>query len=250
MVTALGVVVVFGLFKAPEQNTAVPSTNTDEVAAIRTLVTEFGTKLQMVSLLASTEARTAAMQEHYSAYVAPELLTEWYPEGSEALGRYTSSPWPERIEVVEVVPTAGAYRVEANIIEVAAGQNAQKEAAAVQPVTLALEKRGGQWMIVKMEKGAYAELPQRRTIVGFWECLPHKDQTGPQTEECAFGIAVDQSDGHYAIDTRLMSTLAPDYPMGTKVRISGVVTPATHLSSEQKYDIDGIISATEIEEVE
>ena len=98
-------------------------------------------------------------------------------------------------------------------------------------------------------KDDYSELPQRMTVTGFWECLPHKDRTGPQTMECAFGIAIDQSDGHYAIDTSLMSTYPVDYPTGTHVRVEGIVTPANQLSSVQKYDIDGIIRATSIQKL-
>lgn len=243
------------IFKTPAADNG--SASNAEDTEIRALVTGFGTKMQMVSLLASTAERQAAMQEHYSAYVAPELLAEWYPEGAEgALGRYSSSPWPERIEIVSVVPRASgkafeSYQVEGNVIEVTNEQaGAGKEAAAVYPVSLTVEKRGGGWLITRSIKGAYSALPQRQTVVGFWECLPHKDTSGPQTMECAFGIAIDQSDGHYAVNTSLMSTYPVDFPTGTKVRVSGVVTPATHLSSVQKYDIDGIIMATTIEKVE
>jgi hypothetical protein len=94
-----------------------------------------------------------------------------------------------------------------------------------------------------------AQPPQNQTIVGYWECLPHKNTTGPQTMECAFGIAVDQSDGHFGIDTSLMSTYPVDFPTGTRVRVTGVVTPVNQLSSVQKYDIDGIIRATVIEKI-
>jgi hypothetical protein len=63
------------------------------------------------------------------------------------------------------------------------------------------------------------------------------------------GIAVDQSDGHYAIDTRLMAMSPVDFPTGTKVRVTGIVTPADQLNSIPKYDIDGIIRATTIEKI-
>ncbi len=234
------------------EDAAVPggSVSNAEDAAIRTRMAEFGRQLQKVSLLSSTADRKAAMDAAYGAYVAPELLAAWYPEGAEALGRHSSSPWPESLDVVEVRPVGGNYVVEANVIEVANDVDGAKTPAAVYPITLSLEKRGGEWMIVKMEKGSYSQLPQRQSIVGFWECLPHKDSSGPQTLECAFGIAVDQSDGHFAVDTRLMSTYPVDFPTGTKVRVTGVVTPASHLSSPQKYDIDGIISATTIEKVQ
>jgi hypothetical protein len=247
----VSVLVVAGVWYAythPLPATPSVSSNAEE-SAVRNVVTEFGAKLQMVPLLASTTARKAAMESQYGPYVTPELIAAWAPEGSEALGRYASSPWPEKIDIVEVRPEGKNFVVEGNVIEVVPSGATSTEAAAVYPITLTLEQRSGQWLITSAVKGAYSELPQRRTIIGYWECLPHKDTTGPQTLECAFGIAVDQSDGHYAIDTRLMATYPVDFPTGTKVRVTGVVTPANQLSSIQKYDIDGIISATTIEKI-
>lgn len=236
-------------YAASRPSSPTTSVSNAEDTAVRQVVTAFGSKLQEVPLLAPTSIRTAAMDATYSAYVAPELLALWYPEGAVALGRSTSSPWPDRIDVVEVKFKSDTEAVaEGNVIELA-NADTGTQVAAVYPVTLTIEKRDGNWLITGMEKGAYSELPQRRSIVGFWECLPPKDRTGPQTMECAFGIAVDQSDGHYAVNTSLMSTYPIDFPTGTKVRVTGVVTPANQLSSLQKYDIDGVISATEIEKL-
>lgn len=228
----------------------------DDGSAARALVTEFGTKLKMVSLLAPQDELRAAMEANYGAYVAPELLAQWVNDPTMALGRQTSSPWPERIDVVSVeqIGEGAVYRVEANIIEVAMDVTQMGSVAvpaAVQPVTLALEERGGALKIVKVEWGAYSELPQRRSVVGYWECLPHKPGA-PQTEECLTAIAVDQSDGHIAVDLTLMSRSPVEYDPGTKVRVEGVFTPATHLSSDhwQQYIMDGIISATTIEKVQ
>ncbi len=248
---------IIGILVAISQYSIVPVENTEptpsvvsnmEDMVIRALVAEFGTKLQEVPLLASTTARTAAMNASYSKYVAPELLAKWYPEGADALGRQTSSPWPDHIDVIEVRPLGQNFVVEANIIEVALSQEGRVPAA-VLPVRLTLEKRGDRWLIIKAEKGSYGQLPQRREIVGFWECLPVKNPNQPHTLECAFGIAVDKSDGHYAVNTSLMSTYPVDFPTGTKVKVTGVVTPVEALSSIQKYDIDGIISATSIEKI-
>jgi hypothetical protein len=88
--------------------------------------------------------------------------------------------------------------------------------------------------------------PERVSVVGYFECLPHKDTTGPQTAECAFGIAIDQSDGHYGINTSLMSTYPVDFKAGTKVRVTGTVMPPEPAS---KYDTDGTIWATTIEKL-
>lgn len=229
-------------------NSSSSSSNTND-SAIRAVVTEFGTNLKDVSLLAPDTDRKAAMKAAYSSYVASELLAEWYKPNSDALGRSTSSPWPEKIDVVSVTPHGDTYTVEGNVIEVTSTEQQEGKAAAVYPVTLELQNREGHWLIIKVSKGAYSELPQQRTIIGYWECLPHANHSGPQTTECAFGIAEDQSDGHYAIDTRLMSTYPVDFPTGTKVQVTGVVTPANQLNSIQKYDIDGIISATSIQKI-
>lgn len=93
------------------------------------------------------------------------------------------------------------------------------------------------------------DVPQQVTVTGIWECLPHKNKTGPQTLECALGIAIDQSDGHYAIDTQFMARYPVDYPTGTHVRVIGILTPVEQMSSIHKYDIDGVLSATTIEKI-
>jgi hypothetical protein len=93
-------------------------------------------------------------------------------------------------------------------------------------------------------KDSQQEPPERVSVVGYFECLPHKDRSGLQTMECAFGVAIDQSDGHYAINTALMSTYPIDYPTGAKVRVTGNLVPPEPTS---KYDTDGTIWATTIE---
>lgn len=118
-------------------------------AAISAMVGEFGGKLQKVSLLASTTEVSAAMQAYYAPYLSPELLAAWQADPSHALGRQTSSPWPDRIEVSSIEPIAGSgsYQVEANIIEVANGAANTTSVAAVTPVSLTVEKLSGSWVI-------------------------------------------------------------------------------------------------------
>lgn len=215
-----------------------------ESDAIRALVSAFGGAMKEVSL--SDPNREASMRAAYGAYVAPELLAQW-ATGSDAPGRSVSSPWPERINIVDIVHTGGNYVVHGNVIEAASTPSATSAPVAVYPLTLTLEKRGESWMIVAAEKGAYSELPHEQAVIGLWECLPHIQKSGPQTTECAFGIAIERSDGHMAVDTSRLSDKPVDYPIGTKVRVTGIVTPANQLSSPQKYDIDAIISATRIE---
>lgn len=244
-----GLIVIAGIaWFADSRPIATDVVSNQDDSTIRTMVTEFGTKLQLVSLMSPTAS--ADMSAHYSAYLAPELLAAWQQDPSQALGRRTSSPWPERVEIVEVVSTGGPYVVNANILE-SANDGTGTQPFAVQPVTLTVENRNSAWVITHVEKGSYSQLPQRQTVVGYWECLPKKGP-GPHTMECAFGIALDQSDGHMAVNTMLMSQMPVEYAVGTKVRIEGVVTPANQLSAAQwqSYDIDGIISATSIQIVE
>lgn len=252
-VVALIVLVALGVYgystyKPADQSGTVSSGNQ---GAVEQTVTGFGAKLQTVSLLAP-DAGTQ-IQTQYGAYVAPELLAKWEANPTSALGRTTSSPWPEKISIVSITPRASgkafeSYQIEANVVEVVSAPTstgAATEAAGVYPLSLTVEKRGEAWLITNVTVGAYSELPQRMTITGIWECLPYKGD-GPHTMECAFGIAKDQSDGHYAVDTSLMSTYPVDYPTGAHIKIEGIVTPVDQLSSVQKYDIDGIIRATSI----
>lgn len=254
-VIALVVLVALGTYGyttyKPENYPLTPdgsvSSNPDD-AAIRLRIEQFGGLMRNISLLSPDAA--AQIQAQYAMYATPELVGQWVANPSEAPGRKTSSPWPDHINVVSVVPKASgaafqSYQVEVNVVEVTSAQGGTA-AAGVYPVSVGVEKRNGQWMITSWTPGAYSELPQQVTIDGIWECLPHKDKTGPQTMECAFGLAKDQSDGHYAISTALMSQYPVDYATGTHVRVTGVLTPANQLSSIQKYDIDGIIQATSI----
>lgn len=152
------VVLAIGAFYLSARVSQAPLSD-EEDTTIRAMVTEFGTKLQMVPLLAPTAQRKAAMELYYAPYVALELLAAWAPEASvTALGRYSSSPWPERIEIVsvqKVSPTT--YQVEGNVIEVATYASSTP-VAAVYPVGLTIKKEGPNYRITAARKGAYAVL--------------------------------------------------------------------------------------------
>lgn len=88
--------------------------------------------------------------------------------------------------------------------------------------------------------------PYRARLSGEFVCLPHKNQAGPQTGECAFGLkATDGS--HYAVDFNLMSQTVPQFAVGDQFTASGVVTPIERLSADhwRTYDIVGIFSVTD-----
>jgi hypothetical protein len=225
---------------------------TEEDAEVRAFVMEFGAKLQMVSVLAPEAELKAALESYYGPYVSPSLLRDLASAGPDAIGRQTSSPYPERIEIAEVRKTAPrSYVVEGTVVEIA-GTASSTEVVGTYSVTLTLERREGKLLIIKIKKGPYSEIPHRQTVLGTWECLPHKDTSGPQTTECALGIFSKEDNKHYALNLSLMSRAPVDYRTGTTLRVSGILVPIEQLSTEQwqKYDIAGIISATTIDEVE
>jgi hypothetical protein len=88
--------------------------------------------------------------------------------------------------------------------------------------------------------------PQRMTLTGKQVCLPHKDTSGPQTLECAFGMQADNG-FYYALDFGLMSQTPPEVLNGERFRASGVFTPIEMLSSDhmRKYDIVGVFTVTD-----
>lgn len=126
--------------------------------AVRTTVTSFGRALRNVSLLAPDVAAQIAAQ--YGPYAAPDLVAGWQANPEHAPGRQTSSPWPERIDIVSVTPAGGGYQVTGNVVEVTNGSNNTLEPAATYPVALMLEQQSdGRWVITSFSKGAYAPLP-------------------------------------------------------------------------------------------
>jgi hypothetical protein len=250
-------VVVFGLWLFLPKGTMEEKVKDNDVvsnkddSAIRAKVSEFGTKLQNVSLLAPSATLQTHIKEDYGNYITPELQARWGLNPSQALGRNVSSPWPERIDIVSVTKqTDTSYIVEGNVIEVANGSGGIEYRASY-PVTLTVIKRGNDWLINEATKGDYSKVSERLTIKGVWECLPHKNTSGPQTMECAFGIKEDETGKHYAINTQLMSTYPVDYPSDTHVEVQGVLTRANTLNSDmwQRYPIEGILSATSIKKL-
>lgn len=89
------------------------------------------------------------------------------------------------------------------------------------------------------------------TIRGTVICLPHKDTSGPQTMECAYGIKSDAG-GNYALDLSAAPQSAQDVPMNTHLSMTGLVTPVDALNTDrwQKYDIKGILQVKSYEELD
>lgn len=91
-----------------------------------------------------------------------------------------------------------------------------------------------------------SDTPQRVTLEGEYVCLPHKETSGPQTLECAFGLKTDEG-SFYALDLNLLSAIPPAFRAGERLRANGILTPIERLSTDQwrKYNVQGIFSITD-----
>lgn len=223
---------------------------TDDSAKPAELVVEFGTHMKNVSLLAPPDVVGKAMDEEYGPYALPDTLAKWKADPESAPGRLTSSPWPDHIEISTSTPTGDGYRVDGVVVEMTSETAASGGRTSSYPVAVSLVKRSGKWKIASFERVAptlpAASMPATPTI-GTYVCLPHKDQTAPQTMECAFGVRTD-SGAHYALD---FTTFASDTGMtlatGERIQVTGALTPLSAIPANDHvriYDIKGVIRVT------
>lgn len=136
---------------APIQTTrepAAPTTPPTETAGIEDVVRAFGSKLQLVSLLAPASAVEQSMRQHYAPFVAPSLLEKWIKDPASAPGRRVSSPWPDRIEI-QSVTRQGADRavVDGEIVEITSDSS---DSGTRIPVRLTMEHNAAGWQIVEL----------------------------------------------------------------------------------------------------
>jgi hypothetical protein len=120
--------------------------------AIAELIRDFGSKLKHVSLLAPEKIVKDSIQENYGEYVSPALLAQWKNDLQNVPGRVASSPWPERIDIVDTNKLSDyRYRIEADIIKMTSVEMAKGGEAGRRSITLEVEKIENQWLIVKYE---------------------------------------------------------------------------------------------------
>jgi len=240
---ALGLMLIAGLVSAFAER-ANSADYSDQVALE---ASKLGERLKDVSLLAEGEDYRGAIAGAYDGLLTPELLAVWQQDPSRALGRTTSSPWPERIEIGTVTKNFdNTYTVLGSVIEVA---NGVEGPAAIYPVSLTYTERDGSWLLQDATKGSYIALPERRTVDGTYVCLPHRDTEGPQTMECAFGLRAEDGT-HYALDFTILraSDIMSNLITGEAVRVEGTFVPVEHLdtSTWAKYAIEGIVRVTSL----
>ncbi len=168
-------IVAFSLMLFGCTGTQTANESNDDLTAVKNVVESFGQNLQMVSLLQPTDQLKESMRENYGHYVSAGLIEKWLANPQNAPGRLTSSPWPERIDILETRKISqDAYEVMGEIIEVTGTEQKDGEAAAKRPITLKVERGDNQWLITDVTLGDYeeAELVYDNTDYGFTFSLP------------------------------------------------------------------------------
>lgn len=128
----------------------------EEKAQIAEMVTLFGSKLALVSLTNPKAVILQEMQTHYSDFVSSQLIEQWAEEPDQAPGRLTSSPWPDRIETINVEWIQdGSFAVNGTIVEVIAEAIDNNITAATRSIQLRVEKIDGHWYITQVTLGDF-----------------------------------------------------------------------------------------------
>ncbi|HEX2162385.1 MAG TPA: hypothetical protein VHM02_00400 [Thermoanaerobaculia bacterium] len=121
--------------------------------AVVALVTRLGERLDQVSLLAPPETLAQQIRAEYGPLVTPDLLARWLAAPTEAPGRQTSSPSPDRIEVLEVTPEGDGYTVRGEVVSLTSVERAEGGAAQREPVEIAVVPDGaGGWRIAGYQR--------------------------------------------------------------------------------------------------
>lgn len=244
---AIGAIALFATGRGDTGSSDDGRDDSEAEVVVRSTVEEFGTKLRNVSLLGPSDVVAREMDENYSLIVDAELFARWKADPRNAPGRLTSSPWPEGIQIESVTKNNdGSYSVAGYVNETTSEGEAP---LASYPVTMRLEMLDGHWMIVEFEKGSYvppqANMPGESVVIeGKVVCLPHRDTSGPQTLECAFGLQSD--DGMYY--SLRDADQAYRNVSGTQMNVPVEVTGRLTLREDDKYRSSGVIEVERIVE--
>lgn len=142
-----------------------------EETAVKSLVENFGRTLKNVSLLSPVAVQD--IEQNYKDYIAPILLERWKSDSLTALGRLTSSPWPDRIDIYSIKNLDSySYEVKGYIMETTSVEETQGGIASQRPITLIIEKDNNSWFITKINLGEY---DYNNIAVQLKDCLPKSD---------------------------------------------------------------------------
>ena len=131
-----------------------------EYENIMNFVESFGQKLKYVSLQSEDEQIDEDIKNYYSNYLTSELLNKWLNNHEIVLGRLSSSPWPEKIEVLSILElTRDSYILKGNLIEVTSTDLTQKAG-----ISLIIKKVNGSWLIDNIFYTVYDQV-KNETVV-------------------------------------------------------------------------------------
>lgn len=123
-------------------------TNAADEAAVKEAVTNFGMQIQKIPLSGAQSAIVDAINTNYAPYVDPSLLAAWVSNPESAPGRQVSSPWPDHIDVKNVLHNSdGSYTVSGEIIEMTSTGESGRE-----PVALTVKNINGRWLITSYQQ--------------------------------------------------------------------------------------------------
>lgn len=152
-----------------------PQMEESDEATVESLVKEFGSRIQMVALLGPEDQLRQSMEENYGDFVSLRLLQKWQGEPETALGRLTSSPWPDRIEITSTARLSDdEYEVNGNMIEITSAEKESGGIAAQRPISLIVKKMEDRWLIddVEVEDYEAPSIVYWNTDYGFIFYLP------------------------------------------------------------------------------
>lgn len=184
---------------------------------VRTLVSDFGKKLQLVSLLAPPDVLQTSMREHYASFVTATLLQRWIDDPTSAPGRQVSSPWPDRIEIKTLTPDQPhRYVVDGEIVEITSDRIDEHRS----PVRLIVEETNGAWRIADFstpsatEPGADAAVA---VIHDYYAAIHQRDYERAYRDWSGEGSASGQSLAQFK--SGFADTAAVEIETGTPGRI-------------------------------
>jgi len=148
--------VFLGACATVAETAEIPTSGTPTVSAeVFDVVRTFGSRLQQVSLLSPTVVED--LQREYAGLVSPALLAQWSADPASAPGRLTSSPWPDRIEILAVeCVSASRCQVMGEILEMTSAEIGSDGSANRLPIRLIVEDHGEGWLITEFEQSTPA----------------------------------------------------------------------------------------------
>ncbi|MGI6605313.1 MAG: hypothetical protein ACOX2S_09905 [bacterium] len=194
-------------------NKSTPPDVQDDIVAVESLVEEFGSRLQLVSLLAPENVVAKSIEEHYGDLVSPELLAQWQNDPQNAPGRAVSSPWPDRIDSIKVRRVSDdEYEASGEIIEITSVEKENGGAHAKLPIILVVKKIDGRWLIDAVTLGRYGEV----------------NTFAYENNQYGFRFSLPRSWEDYSIVSDNWEGYTPDGPQGYQVVATGPIVIIRH----------------------